>query len=45
MKNYDNILDKIEKCLNDAADELSDMGFGRVPSVRDAIKKVISLKL
>ena len=41
MRNFDNLSEKIEKCLDDAAYELYQMGFDDVFSMRDSIKKVI----
>ena len=41
MKNFDLLSDKIEICIDAAADELNQMGFQDVLSVRDAMKKVI----
>ena len=41
MKNFDDLLDKIEICMDDAAEELFQMGFKDVFSVRDSIKEQI----
>ena len=41
MKNFDHLLDKIEICMDDAADELFQMGYKDVFLVRDSIKEQI----
>ena len=41
MKNFDHLLDKIEICMDDAADELFQMGYRDVFSVSDSIKEQI----
>ena len=41
MKNFDYLLDKIEICMDDAADELFQMGYRDVFSVSDSIKEQI----
>lgn len=41
MKNFDLLSEKIETCIEAAADELNQMGFQDVLSIRDAMKEVI----
>lgn len=41
MKNFDLLSEKIETCIDAAADELNQMGFQDVLSIRDAMKEVI----
>ena len=41
MKNFDYLLDKIEICMDDAADELFQMGYKDAFSVSDSIKEQI----
>lgn len=41
MKNFDQLLDRIGICMDDAAEELFQMGFQDIFSVRDAIKEHI----
>lgn len=41
MKNFDHLLDQIEICMDDAAEELFQMGYKDVFLVRDSIKEQI----
>ena len=41
MRNFDHLLDQIEICMDDAAEELFQMGYKDVFSVRDSIKEQI----
>ena len=41
MKSFDQLLDTIEICMDDAEEELFQMGFQDIFSVRDAIKEHI----
>ena len=44
MKNFDNMAEKLESCINDASDEILLMGFKDVIPIRDSIKKAILRK-
>lgn len=41
MRIFDDMSDKLEKCIDEAADELLSIGFHNVREVRDSIKRVV----